>query len=149
MCIQFLGEAINLGILFTGMQMYEYGSLTFFISSSAFGSVFFMLTGFHGFHVLIGTVFLIVCRFRVQADHFLTKYHIGFVCALWYWHFVDVVWIALFWIVYVWGRYMPYHDLWDAFHFVNFLGIVAPAKLIVRFYFIDPHIDYYFTKYTK
>jgi cytochrome c oxidase subunit 3 len=82
MCLKFLTEAINLGILFTGLQVFEYGALSFFISSSSFGSVFFMVTGFHGFHVLIGTIFLYVCKLRIKANHFLTKYHIGFVCAL-------------------------------------------------------------------
>jgi cytochrome c oxidase subunit 3 len=58
MSIKFLSEALNLGVLFTGLQAFEYGELSFFIDSSAFGSVFFLITGFHGFHVLIGTIFL-------------------------------------------------------------------------------------------
>ncbi|MCL4168835.1 UNVERIFIED_CONTAM: hypothetical protein GTU68_022479 [Idotea baltica] len=62
-----------------------------------------MATGFHGFHVLIGTIFLIVCLFRAYAGHFTAKQHFGFEAAAWYWHFVDVVWLFLFVAIYVWG----------------------------------------------
>ena len=69
-----------------------------------YGSTFFMATGFHGFHVIIGTIFLIVCLFRALTGHFTPKQHFGFEAAAWYWHFVDVVWLFLFACIYVWGR---------------------------------------------
>ena len=69
-----------------------------------YGATFFMATGFHGFHVLVGTIFLLVCLFRAYAGHFTPKQHLGFEFAAWYWHFVDVVWLFLFVCIYVWGR---------------------------------------------
>jgi cytochrome c oxidase subunit III len=69
-----------------------------------YGSTFFMATGFHGFHVIIGTIFLIVCLFRAMKGHFTPTRHFGFEAAAWYWHFVDVVWLFLFACIYVWGE---------------------------------------------
>jgi heme/copper-type cytochrome/quinol oxidase subunit 3 len=92
---------------FTAIQAYEYLYAPFNISDSAFGSTFFMLTGFHGFHVLIGSVYLRVCQFRLVRFHFTPDRHIGLETAIWYWHFVDVVWLFLFAVVYVWGGYKP------------------------------------------
>jgi cytochrome c oxidase subunit 3 len=94
---------ISLGVLFTGIQLYEYQSASFSINDGIYGSVFYLLTGFHGFHVLVGTIFLFVCYLRNWAYHFTNTRHIGFEMAIWYWHFVDVVWIFLFVFVYVWG----------------------------------------------
>lgn len=94
---------IFLGVLFTGLQAYEYYELPFSISGTAYGSVFYMITGFHGFHVILGTLMLIVCYLRLARNHFLTRYHVGYICAIWYWHFVDIVWIGLWIIVYTWG----------------------------------------------
>jgi cytochrome c oxidase subunit 3 len=91
------------GIVFSLFQKYEYDSATFSINDGAYGSVFYMLTGFHGFHVFIGTLFLIICLLRHNTFHFFKKHHVGFICAIWYWHFVDVVWLILFLTVYVWG----------------------------------------------
>ncbi|MFC7377142.1 cytochrome c oxidase subunit 3 [Brevundimonas sp. GCM10030266] len=104
-----LGITIALGILFTGVQAYEYHHIIhenlFFneaaINSGLYGSIFFMATGFHGFHVLIGTLFLIVCMLRLLAGGFTPQKHFGFEAAAWYWHFVDVVWLFLFAFVYV------------------------------------------------
>jgi cytochrome c oxidase subunit 3 len=73
------------------LQVYEYQNAVFFINSSAYGSIFFLATGFHGFHVLIGTVFLFVCLIRQIMFHFTVEHHFGFEAAAWYWHFVDVV----------------------------------------------------------
>ena len=70
---------------------------------STYGSAFFMATGFHGFHVFVGTTFLLVCLFRAQAGQFKPKQHFGFEAAAWYWHFVDVVWLFLFFCIYWWG----------------------------------------------
>jgi cytochrome c oxidase subunit 3 len=94
---------ILLGATFTGVQIYEYANASFSFGGGIFGSTFFMATGFHGAHVLIGTIFLIVCLFRARAGHFTPQQHFGFEAAAWYWHFVDVVWLFLFTFVYVWG----------------------------------------------
>ena len=69
-----------------------------------YGSTFFMATGFHGFHVIVGTIFLLVCLFRALQGHFTPEQHFGFEAAAWYWHFVDVVWLFLFACIYVWGN---------------------------------------------
>ena len=84
-------------------QVFEYFESVFNISSSVFGSVFFMATGFHGFHVIIGTIFLTVIYFRLKKLHYTPESHSSFEMAAWYWHFVDVVWIFLFVMVYWWG----------------------------------------------
>jgi cytochrome c oxidase subunit 3 len=94
---------IVLGALFTCVQAYEYGHAAFNFSGHIYGATFFMATGFHGAHVLIGTIFLIVCLFRVLKGHFTPTHHLGFEFAAWYWHFVDVVWLFLFACIYVWG----------------------------------------------
>lgn len=94
---------IALATLFTFLQGYEYLNAPFNISDSVFGSCFYMTTGFHGFHVFIGTCCLIVSLFRVVFNHFTSTHHFGFESAIWYWHFVDVVWLFLFVMVYWWG----------------------------------------------
>ena len=94
---------ILLGITFTCIQGYEYANAPFPYKGLNYGASFFMATGFHGFHVLIGTVFLIVCLFRAYRGHFTPRQHFGFEAAAWYWHFVDVVWLFLFVTIYVWG----------------------------------------------
>ncbi len=100
---------VVLGILFSLIQAYEYNHILhenlFFSEEAAnaglYGSSFFMATGFHGFHVLIGTIFLAVCLIRLMKGDFTAKQHFGFESAAWYWHFVDVVWLFLFAFVYV------------------------------------------------
>lgn len=94
---------ILLGVFFTSIQLFEYIHSDFSINDGIYGSVFFMLTGFHGFHVFIGTVFLLICLFRHLAYHFTITHHLGLEMAIWYWHFVDIVWIFLFIFLYVWG----------------------------------------------
>jgi cytochrome c oxidase subunit 3 len=97
---------IGLGLLFTSIQAYEYFHAPFmFVGKDAniYGSTFMMATGFHGFHVIIGTIFLIVCLVRAYKGHFTPRQHFGFEAAAWYWHFVDVVWLFLFLCIYVWG----------------------------------------------
>ncbi len=98
-----LGLTIILGLAFTALQAYEYSHAAFGITSGIYGSTFYMATGFHGFHVIVGTGFLIVCFFRARAGHFKPDHHFGFEAAAWYWHFVDVVWLFLFICVYWWG----------------------------------------------
>jgi cytochrome c oxidase subunit III len=94
---------VALGILFSMVQAYEYMHAPFSFSESIYGATFFMATGFHGFHVLIGTIFLTVCLLRAMRGDFTPKQHFGFEAAAWYWHFVDVVWLFLFASIYVWG----------------------------------------------
>ncbi len=98
---------IVLGLFFTCLQAYEYAHAGFQFSNHIYGSTFFMATGFHGFHVIVGTIFLTVILFRVLAGHFNSKQHFGFEAAAWYWHFVDVVWLFLFCGIYVWGAGTP------------------------------------------
>jgi cytochrome c oxidase subunit III len=102
---QGLWLTIILGALFSMVQAYEYGHAAFSFSGHIYGSTFFMATGFHGFHVLIGTIFLAVCLYRAYAGHFTTERHLGFEFAAWYWHFVDVVWLFLFVAIYLWGSH--------------------------------------------
>ncbi|MEY2943076.1 MAG: hypothetical protein RLY97_1090 [Pseudomonadota bacterium] len=96
---------VALGILFTSLQVFEYAHAPFAFGHNTYGSAFYMATGFHGFHVIIGTVFLIVCLFRTYKGHFTPRQHFGFEAAAWYWHFVDVVWLFLFAAIYVWGNW--------------------------------------------
>lgn len=95
-----LAVTIVAGILFLGLQLFEYIEAPFSISSSVYGSIFFLMTGFHGFHVMMGLAFIVVCTFRQASYHFTSSHHVGFEAASWYWHFVDVVWIGLFIAVY-------------------------------------------------
>jgi len=94
---------VALGAFFTALQGMEYVDAGFTIADGVYGSTFFLATGFHGFHVLIGTTFLLVCLFRQLKNHFSTSHHFGFEAAAWYWHFVDVVWLFLFVSIYWWG----------------------------------------------
>ncbi len=103
---------IALGLLFTFVQGYEYIHAPFAFSfdpahpsATNYGSTFFMATGFHGFHVIVGTIFLAVCLARAMKGHFKPDQHLGFEFAAWYWHFVDVVWLFLFCCIYVWGNW--------------------------------------------
>lgn len=94
---------ILLALFFTGLQVYEYRNLSFTISDGIYGSVFYMITGFHGIHVIIGTIFIIVCFIRTIFRHFTKNQHLGFELAIWYWHFVDIIWIFVFIFIYWWG----------------------------------------------
>ena len=95
--------AIVLGVIFSIFQAYEYSHAAFGFSGNIYGANFFMATGFHGAHVIIGTIFLFVCLLRLMKGDFTPTKHVGFEAAAWYWHFVDVVWLFLFAAVYVWG----------------------------------------------
>nr|AYP72690.1 cytochrome c oxidase subunit III [Chrysodinopsis sp. EMHAU-1507081] len=101
--IQSLSITVLLGIYFTILQGYEYLEAPFTIADSAYGSSFFMATGFHGLHVMIGTTFLLICLIRMYLNHFSANHHFGFEAAAWYWHFVDVVWLFLYISIYWWG----------------------------------------------
>lgn len=95
---------VLLGFIFVGLQIVEYmhafNDLNLTLSSGIYGSTFFMLTGFHGFHVTVGAIILLVIMLRGMKGHFTSKQHFAFEAAAWYWHFVDVVWLGLFVFVY-------------------------------------------------
>nr|YP_010547158.1 cytochrome c oxidase subunit III [Orientabia sinica]UYK52045.1 cytochrome c oxidase subunit III [Orientabia sinica] len=95
---------VILGILFSVLQGYEYLEAPFTIADSIYGSTFFMATGFHGIHVLIGSTFLLTNLIRMKNNHFSVFHHFGFEAAAWYWHFVDVVWLFLYISIYWWGK---------------------------------------------
>jgi cytochrome c oxidase subunit 3 len=105
--IQGLWLTVILGVAFTCVQAYEYTHAAFSYAGHIYGSTFFMATGFHGAHVIIGTIFLTVCLVRAYLGHFKPDHHFGFEAAAWYWHFVDVVWLFLFVFIYVWGAGTP------------------------------------------
>ncbi len=94
---------VALGVIFLFLQWFEYTTAPFSISDGVYGSIFYMTTGFHGIHVLIGTIFLAICSYRLGKGHFTREHHFGFEAAAWYWHFVDVVWLFLFITIYWWG----------------------------------------------
>nr|ALI86965.1 cytochrome c oxidase subunit III [Heterometrus longimanus] len=96
---------VLLGLYFTLLQGLEYHEASFCVSDSVYGTTFFVATGFHGLHVIIGSSFLIVCLYRIVNFHFSLYHHFGFEAAAWYWHFVDVVWLFLFISIYWWGSY--------------------------------------------
>lgn len=98
-----LALTVCLGIEFTIWQGYEYLKASFYIYDGIYGSTFYMTTGLHGLHVIVGTIFLMVCFVRMLCMHFLHDHHFGYEAAIWYWHFVDVVWIFLFLAIYCWG----------------------------------------------
>jgi cytochrome c oxidase subunit 3 len=98
-----LALTIFLGFIFTLAQLLEYFHTSFDISDGVYGSVFFMLTGLHGAHVIIGTVMLFVSLCRFVLIHFSSAHHLGFEFSAWYWHFVDVVWIVVYLFVYLWS----------------------------------------------
>jgi len=105
-----LWATILLGLLFSSIQAYEYSVAPFPFGENTYGSAFYMATGFHGFHVIVGTIMLIVCLVRAYRGDFTPKQHFGFEASAWYWHFVDVVWLFLFVAVYVWGGWgAPIH----------------------------------------
>ncbi len=106
--VKALGITVLLGMSFTVLQAFEYSEAPFhFAGGGIYPAVFFLATGFHGFHVIIGTTFLAVCWFRARADQFSPERHFGFEAAAWYWHFVDVVWLFLFIFIYIWGAGPP------------------------------------------
>jgi cytochrome c oxidase subunit 3 len=97
---------VALGAVFLGFQVYEYVEVIHYgltLQAGVYGSTFFMATGFHGFHVFVGAIFLVVCTVRAYQMAITAEKHVGFEAAAWYWHFVDVVWLFLFVCVYMWG----------------------------------------------
>ena len=168
-----LGFTIIFGIYFFLCQIYEYSHSGFSINDGVYGSTFYMLTGFHGFHVFVGTVFLIVCFFRFLLQHFTPMHHFGFEAAIWYWHFVDVVWILLFFLVYYWPNIFYFKSSSYIFNFdsntvcinksfldlinykefdfnkmIQFNGNLKNIKKFISLVLIDSH-DKYFEIFNK
>nr|QYJ56380.1 cytochrome c oxidase subunit 3 [Sacculina sp. 'Beibu Gulf'] len=102
--LMYLVYSIVLGCYFTFLQGFEYYEASFTMADSVFGSIFFILTGFHGLHVILGTLFLFVSLFRFISFFTTSNHNLNFEMALWYWHFVDVVWLFLFLILYIWSN---------------------------------------------
>ena len=96
---------ILLGASFSAIQIFEYSHAAFGFAGNIYGATFYMATGFHGFHVFVGTIFLLVCLARANRGDFTPRQHFGFEAAAWYWHFVDVVWLFLFIAIYCWGSH--------------------------------------------
>nr|YP_009441830.1 cytochrome c oxidase subunit III [Xylosandrus germanus]AOY39583.1 cytochrome c oxidase subunit 3 [Xylosandrus germanus] len=101
--LQSLMLTVFLGIYFSFLQGFEYMEAPFSIADSVYGSTFFMTTGLHGLHVIVGSTFLLICLIRLFKNHFSSTHHFGFEAAAWYWHFVDVVWLFLYISIYWWG----------------------------------------------
>jgi len=101
--VQGLALTVILGLCFTSLQAYEYSVAPFAFTGGVYPSTFFLATGFHGFHVIVGTTFLAVCLIRAMKGHFTPEKHFGLEAAAWYWHFVDVIWLFLFVCIYWWG----------------------------------------------
>ena len=101
--VQGLAMTVVLGFSFSLLQIYEYHHASFDFSENIYGAVFYMATGFHGFHVVVGTIFLAVCWWRGKTGQYKKDEFFGFEAAAWYWHFVDVVWLFLFASIYIWG----------------------------------------------
>lgn len=101
--VKALTLTVALGVIFSGFQLYEYHHAAFGFKDTVYASAFYMATGFHGFHVIVGTIFLFVCLLRAKKGHFKPDDHFGFEAAAWYWHFVDVVWLFLFVAIYWYG----------------------------------------------
>jgi cytochrome c oxidase subunit 3 len=95
--------AVVLGLVFTCLQAYEYSHAAFGLADTSYASAFYIATGFHGLHVIIGTIFLFVSLIRLMRGQMTQNQHLGFEAAAWYWHFVDVIWLVLFAVIYVWG----------------------------------------------
>lgn len=98
-----LWYTVGLGVFFSLLQAYEYSHAAFGLTDGVYASTFYLATGFHGLHVIIGTIFLAVCLGRAYKGHLTPEGHLGFEFAAWYWHFVDVVWLFLFVSIYWWG----------------------------------------------
>ena len=99
---------VLLGVYFTILQGLEYWEARFTFADGIYGSTFFIATGFHGLHVIVGTIFLLVTTYRHLKYEFRISHHFGFEAAAWYWHFVDVVWLFLYMIIYWWGRILKH-----------------------------------------
>lgn len=136
---------IGYGLVFLYVQGYEYCWSCFAMNDGVYGSIFYMLTGFHGFHVIIGTIFLIVCAFRMKFGHFTHSNHFAFESAIWYWHFVDVVWILLYLLVYLWPNavYFGSKGWVTVFPYENITVITLNTRYFYQFCNQQPGFHFY------
>lgn len=132
-----------LGLFFTYVQFYEYKNTSIFLSDSIFGSCFYILTGFHGFHVFVGTFLLLISFVQLFFNQFEDGYFLGFECAIWYWHFVDIVWLFLFIFVYVWPYALSISNkkalcIFYSSFLTNYVINYADRPLSKQIFFQDP-----------
>lgn len=144
-CFRSLLLTIGYGLFFIYVQGYEYIWSCFAINDGAYASIFYMLTGFHGFHVIIGTIFLIVCLFRLRLSHFTASNHFAFEAAVWYWHFVDVIWILLYLLVYLWpnAKFFGSKGSITYFPFSELTVITINTKYFYQYCNQDPGFHFY------
>jgi len=136
--IKYLIITLILAFLFIFIQLFEYFTAPFDISDGAYASVFYICTGFHGFHVIIGSIFIAVMLQRLMKSHFSRMHHFGFEAASWYWHFVDVVWLFLYVLIYYWGSDLVHLDY--AWIFVDYYDINASMWINNLNYCFDDRI---------
>lgn len=122
-CVWFLGATIVLGLFFTLIQYSEYVLSSIAIDHGIYGSTLYLLTGFHGLHVIIGNIFLITCFVRFILNHFTIEHHVGFVLATFYWHFVDFIWLIVYSLEYV--TLSPYTDYLHWYLILNALKSIS------------------------
>lgn len=128
-----------LGLYFLILQGMEYLIASFRISDSIYGSSFFIATGFHGFHVIVGSLFLFIIWIRIINKHISRAHHFGFEAAAWYWHFVDVVWLFLFSIIYWWGTYIKSiitFDFQSKIRYIFIIRFIEAILLVIIVYFV-------------
>lgn len=129
---------ISFALLFLSLQLVEYFEAFFSISDSVYGSTFFVMTGFHGLHVLVGTIFLIVSTYRIANGNFFGRHSTGLECAIWYWHFVDVVWLFLYISIYYWGNIVIADFNYDLYFIGNLSDVRSDYAENEALFFQDP-----------
>jgi len=129
---------IAFALLFLSLQVMEYFEAFFSISDSVYGSTFFVMTGFHGLHVLVGTIFLIVSTYRITKGNFFGRHSTGLESAIWYWHFVDVVWLFLYISIYYWGNIVIADFNYDLYFNGNMVDVRSDYAEEKGLFFQDP-----------
>ena len=133
-CFRSMFITILLGLYFISLQCYEYVHAGFSMNDGTYGSIFYMLTGFHGFHVIVGTTFLIVIICRLRCGHFTANNHFAFEASAWYWHFVDVVWILLYILLYLWPN-ARYFQKNGANMYIDYPNFTIYINMTVEYFF--------------
>lgn len=136
---RFLLATILFGLYFILLQSFEYTYSGFSINDGVYGSIFYLLTGFHGFHVIVGTTYLIIVAIRMRFSHFTANNHLAFETAAWYWHFVDVVWILLYFLLYLWPNW-KYFVEYSTISYYPKTSTFA-IEMTVKFFFEKVNLD--------
>lgn len=132
--ILFISLTLFLAFLFLLIQLFEYFTAPFDISDGAYASVFYICTGFHGFHVIVGAIFIAFMLYRVFLHNFSQMHHFGFEASAWYWHFVDVVWLFLYVLIYYWGSDLTHLDYDNIFFSINeILNVMEKDNIVLNF----------------